>query len=246
MLSVFAWLLTESEDKEDHETGSEESEEEEQVKSESEDEVEEVKKSQQKTNGNGKQESSDEKRNESEEGGNESNSDASPKEKGKKKASTKKNGETGSSNTTKGKKKAQSDKENDSDSDSGSEKSDKINDNDSSDDSEKGDNVLQYPIHKCLLIYIVTIHWLDLTVCWFIQKIKFQWKRKMTTQTLIHHHFPLWRKKRPKGKKIQKITKRRKPWKKRQVPKVKRWAHDYGVMHCGCSGTGNIQKGQIE
>lgn len=137
MLSFLVWLLTESKDKEDNETTGEESEEEEQIKSGSEDEEQEVNKSEQKTNVNRKRQinsddPTDEERNERKCGD-------SPKEMVKNKASTTKNGETGSSNTSQGKKTPQSDKENDSDMDNLSERSDKIKGNDSSDDSDKGE-----------------------------------------------------------------------------------------------------------
>ncbi|XP_076609261.1 HIRA-interacting protein 3 [Chaetodon auriga] len=135
---------SESEDIDDCKKGSEQSEEEEQVKSGSEDEEHEVKKSQRKVNGNGKQplsseDSADDEINESEKEENESSCGDSPKEKVKKKASNTKNGETGGGNTNQGKKTPQSDEENDTDT---SKRSDKINSKASSDDSEKEDKDL--------------------------------------------------------------------------------------------------------
>ncbi|XP_018528222.1 HIRA-interacting protein 3 isoform X2 [Lates calcarifer] len=140
---------SESEDEEGRKTGSEESEEEDQMKSGSEDEEEEeVEKSQQKTNGNRKQqiiseESSDEEMNESVKKGNESNCGDSPKEMTRKEGHTTKNGETRSSSASPGKKTPQSGKENETDNTgSESERSDKVNGNESSDDSEKEEKAL--------------------------------------------------------------------------------------------------------
>uniref|UniRef100_A0A8C9YBD2 HIRA interacting protein 3 n=1 Tax=Sander lucioperca TaxID=283035 RepID=A0A8C9YBD2_SANLU len=138
MLSFLVWLMIESEDKEECETGSEE---EAQMKSESEDAEQEVKNSKRIKNGNRKpqinsEDSSDEDVNKSEKKGNESDCDNSPKEMVIKRANATKTGETRSSNTSQGKT-AQSDEENETDTDSKSEKSEKSND--SSDDSEKGD-----------------------------------------------------------------------------------------------------------
>uniref|UniRef100_A0A4W6ETV8 Histone chaperone domain-containing protein n=1 Tax=Lates calcarifer TaxID=8187 RepID=A0A4W6ETV8_LATCA len=57
-----------------------------------------------------------------------------------------------------------------------------------------------------------------MTSCCVLQKKKPWWKRKITTQTQIHRHSPLWTMTRRVRQKINKIIKRRKQWKKeRQV-----------------------------
>ncbi|XP_032394606.1 HIRA-interacting protein 3 isoform X2 [Etheostoma spectabile] len=126
---------SESEDKDGRETGSEE---EAQIKSESEDAEQEVKNSKEVKNGNSKQqinseESSDEDMNKSEKKGNESDCDDSPKEMGIRRANATKTGGTRSRNTSQGKT-PQSDEENETDTDSKSQKSEKNNSNDSSEE----------------------------------------------------------------------------------------------------------------
>uniref|UniRef100_A0AAQ5WYZ6 Histone chaperone domain-containing protein n=1 Tax=Amphiprion ocellaris TaxID=80972 RepID=A0AAQ5WYZ6_AMPOC len=122
---------------------SEQSDDEEQ--SQSDDAEQEMEKSQPKTNGKRKRQiNSDDSLDEEEDTKSGKKGGDSPKEMMKKKENTTKNGKTRSSKTSEEKKTPQSDEENDTDSDSKSERSDKIDDND------KGDHTnFQKQVLKC-------------------------------------------------------------------------------------------------